>query len=96
MQCCLYPKVVEELEVRRKVCGVCKKLAYEDASRVDAVQEQVIILKRERKCSSYGSLQVLMTRKCVMELAIAADANERQRISDAARAAAIALVSCGC
>lgn len=74
-------------------------IAERDAAAAEATrlrekkrEMQAATLKvRNEKCTSYGFTPSTNEHAtCVMELAIAADANEQQRISNAARAAAIA------
>lgn len=100
-----YPKVVEgSCMSAEKFVGLQKQReAYEAAaarrrldrqSREQELERQSKIrknLERKSKCSSYGfTAGTDGHAKCVMELAIAAEASERQRLADAARAAAIA------
>ena len=61
-------------------------------SKVAALQREQILQRRKEDCTSYGFTPGTDGHaKCVMELAIAADASEKQRISNANRAAALAI-----
>ena len=65
-----------------------RKAQIEERERAVLAQETQ---KRKSSCTEYGfTAGTDAHATCVMELAIAAEANEQQRIADAARAAAIA------
>jgi hypothetical protein len=68
------------------------EIAATDRTNSQRRQNAQILTERKESCTTYGFTPGTDGHsKCVMELAIAADASEKQRISNANRAAALAI-----